>query len=63
MLFIGGMQLIGIGILGEYIGRIYQEVKGRPTFIARPRSARVRPMKISDAGLLGTARQLEDAEP
>jgi polyisoprenyl-phosphate glycosyltransferase len=33
VLFLGGIQLVSIGILGEYIGRIYEEVRERPRFI------------------------------
>ena len=37
VLFSFAIQMIAFGVLGEYVGRLYQEVKGRPIYVVRAR--------------------------
>src|SRR5512143_1652730 len=40
LMFFSGIQLIGLGVMGEYVSRIFEEVKGRPLYLVRHRAGR-----------------------
>jgi dolichol-phosphate mannosyltransferase len=51
VLFFGGCQLLTLGVLGEYVGRVLEQVKGRPTYVIRAAvGAPPRPAPLARAG-------------
>jgi polyisoprenyl-phosphate glycosyltransferase len=59
VLFLGGVQLMSMGIIGEYVGRIYTEVKGRPLYVAEETLGFEEADRLSDPATRPVAAQLQ----
>jgi glycosyltransferase involved in cell wall biosynthesis len=62
MMFLSGIQLLGIGVVAEYVGRVYEEVKQRPAFLVRQRDG-AGLQKLPRPQPRPAAGEVADAEP
>jgi dolichol-phosphate mannosyltransferase len=63
MLFLGATQLMGLGILGEYLGRVFLEVKGRPTYVLARKVRGGRRVSLRARRAIDRARKVAKQRP
>jgi dolichol-phosphate mannosyltransferase len=63
VLLMGGIQLITVGIIGEYLGRVYDEVKRRPLYVVRERLNMPGPPPVASASEQAAERSRSERTP